>query len=95
MLSRLVWVFFFFFVLDCVGSVFPSSITFDPPADVHHCIKPFLPSSCYITAATPQAAAVPIHFERPLLRDEWPYLQMLERLCCYIITDMGLEEQHE
>lgn len=48
------------------GGISPSLMTSDPFPDVHRdsplCLKgPSLPSSCYIIAAAPQAAAVPIH----------------------------------
>lgn len=50
---------------DWLGANSPSSITSDPSqmsTTTLYCVKSGpLPSSCYINAATPQAAAVPIH----------------------------------
>lgn len=50
---------------DWLGVISPSSVTSDPSqmsTMILLCVRSSrLPSSCYIIAATPQAAAVPIH----------------------------------
>lgn len=50
---------------DRLGASSPSSVTSNPSqmsTAILYCVKSSrLPSSCYIIAAAPQAAAVPIH----------------------------------